>query len=57
MTSLTMTQIFKKRPDIKKEVLEKHPVTKAEYKCRVEKKTMNRLRENMAKKLYDKPEQ
>lgn len=38
---------------IEKAVYEKFPYSKAERKCATEKRTMDRLRENMRKKLIE----
>lgn len=39
-------------PEIKKQVYDKFPISKAERKCDNEKSTMDQLRINMAKKLF-----
>lgn len=40
-------------PEIRKRVYDKFPVSKAEKTCENEKREMNNLRVNFAKKLYD----
>lgn len=40
-------------PEISKRVYDKFPITKGEKECTVEKATMDKLRANLAKKLYD----
>lgn len=52
-----MQEIYKLRPDIKEKVEHAYPVTKQESKCKMEKRKREYLREQEAKKLYDKPEQ
>lgn len=51
-----MREIFKKRPDIKKEVDEKYPKTKKESTCRSEMQKANEKRLLLAKRLYQHPE-
>lgn len=43
----------KDRAEVRKVVLDKHPVSKAEGKCEEEKRIMNNVRANAAKKIID----
>lgn len=54
--SLEVKKIFLKRPDIEKKVWEKYPYMQSEKKCINDREDMRRLREHLAKKLYDNPE-
>jgi hypothetical protein len=52
MKKKTFPQIIAERPEISKLVYDKFPESKGEMECAQEKRDMDRLRWNMAKRLY-----
>lgn len=52
-----MTKIIRERPEIEKRVYETYPVTDKEKRCMIEKSKNEWKRFELAKKLYEKPEQ
>lgn len=51
-----MPEIFKQKPEVKKRVYEAIPITGKERRCRMEKQKADWKRFEMAKKLYNHPE-